>query len=124
MRSYLEAWKQFVRDTGFTAALIERPVQHPVFKYAGTPDRHGEVRLGRHLGWWVLDIKATRPSPIHGLQLAGYAACLDPVDHRAVVELLPTGQYRLHRYVDHAGDRRAFLAALTLHNWRKKHGLI
>ena len=40
---YLEAWRKFKRESGFVQEKIEVPMQSTTHRYAGTPDRIGEL---------------------------------------------------------------------------------
>ena len=62
---YVEAWRSFKRDYGFTPRLIEHRVFHPQFKYAGTFDRLGPNGLSYMP---VSDVTRTvrLPSPTSG----------------------------------------------------------
>jgi hypothetical protein len=43
IRPYLEAWQKFRRESGFIPEKIEVPGMSTVYRYAGTPDRIGEL---------------------------------------------------------------------------------
>ena len=40
---YLEAWRKFRKESGFAPDKIEPPMMSTAYKYAGTPDRIGEL---------------------------------------------------------------------------------
>jgi len=40
---YLEAWRKFRKESGFVPEQIEPPMMSTAYKYAGTPDRIGEL---------------------------------------------------------------------------------
>lgn len=40
---YLEAWRKFRKESGFGPEKIEVPMQSTAYRYAGTPDRIGEL---------------------------------------------------------------------------------
>jgi len=44
---YVRAGEKFIKDTGFKAICIERPLYHPDFDFCGTPDVTGSFRDGR-----------------------------------------------------------------------------
>lgn len=40
---YLDAWRKFRKESGFAPEKIEPPLMSTVYRYAGTPDRIGEL---------------------------------------------------------------------------------
>jgi len=40
---YLKAWRKFRRESGFVPDQIEPPMMSTIYKYAGTPDRIGDL---------------------------------------------------------------------------------
>ena len=40
---YLKAWRRFRKESGFVPEQIEPPMMSTAYKYAGTPDRIGEL---------------------------------------------------------------------------------
>jgi hypothetical protein len=91
---YVEAWRSFRRDYGFTPNRIERRVCHRRLGYAGTLDRTGYVRDGSEI---ILDIKSGIAPPAVRHQLAAYAACLPHprTRRRRCVEVHADGTYRV-----------------------------
>lgn len=120
---YVDGWRRFTADHKPEWALIERPLYDPVNRYAGTPDRAGWVLDG----WAVVEIKSTAElHPAFGVQLAGYhrlvtvGADFDPqVTKRYVVQLLPSGKYRLGEFVDKL-DEVVFASCLAINHWRSR----
>lgn len=94
IRPYLEAWRKFRAETGFTPLPdgIEQRVYNQFAQYAGTLDRIGTVG-GTEV---LLDIKTGAPQSWHALQLAAYAMALpEPRRYRrARVQLKSDGTYR------------------------------
>jgi len=131
---YLAAWKAFRRDYDFTPLLVERRVWHPRLGYAGTLDRYGawtETQGRRRVRvTGLIDIKSGAADPTHGPQTAAYleAARLAEPDvaaaarRRAAVYLRANGKYKFQSF-DDAGDFPLFVAALTCHHFRERHGL-
>lgn len=113
LRGYLEAWAEFRRVWGFVPEQIEVPVYAALYEYAGTPDRVGALHDVRT----VADIKTGGPAPWHGLQTAAYSECYRGGLQRIGVHLKADGTYKVHPH-DDPDDRRVFLAALTLANWK------
>jgi hypothetical protein len=93
---------------------IEQPLWHPVYGFAGTPDRIKENTI------W--DIKTgTTVYPSSAIQLAGYSILADiPTARRLVVQLKPDGKYQVHEFKERT-DRQVFLSCLTAYQWRIKN---
>ena len=110
LKPYLKAWRAFKGDMVFDA--IEQPLYHPVWGFAGTPDRIKENTI------W--DLKTgTTVYPSTAIQLAGYAILADiPTARRLAVQLLPTGKFKVTEYTDRK-DREIFLAALAVYKWHQ-----
>lgn len=130
---YLQAYKDFRRETGFEPTAIEMRVWHPALRYAGTLDRVGHfTRLkGIRAGWECLvDLKATYSvMPQVHVQTALYAAAYDrmldlpPADRikrRFALQLRADATYRLEECADPT-DLSVGLAAKTIHEWRQRH---
>ncbi len=124
---YLEAWCKFKKDTGLTILSIEERVFSPRFRYAGTLDRRILLKR-RHT---VLDLKAGVDfHPASAVQLEAYKEAWnegkpvkEKIKDRIIVQLCPDGTYKFPNYEYYQKtDFAVFLAALTLHNWRRKHG--
>jgi len=112
LKPYLDAWRSFRGDMKFDA--IEQPLWHPVYGFAGTPDRIKENTI------W--DIKTgTTVYPSSAIQLAGYSILADiPTAKRIVVQLLPTGKYQVHEFRGRS-DRGTFLSCLNIYQWKESH---
>lgn len=124
---YVNAWKQFRADTQFEPAIVERPFAAATMGFAGTPDRVGmmAVTRGTQPLRWLLDLKSCVTLwPWTKVQLAGYRMLLEAngveVDALGALQLMPDGEYKLHRFVS-PDDPRAFAACITLMNWRSKN---
>jgi hypothetical protein len=122
LRGYLDAWKEFLDCSGFQASLIEHRVHSEQWKYAGTLDRMGQLG-GKST---LLDIKSGSIAGYAALQLSGYRRALSECDgidteRRVAVQLLPDGKFKIKEFMDHAGDDRTWLQALSLHHWRAKY---
>lgn len=122
---YWWAWQSFLADTAFAPdpAWIERPLAHPAYRFAGTPDRVGRYRGDPT----VVELKCTYDlAPATALQTAAQALLCEANGHRIIrrfaVKLQPDGRYQFREYRD-PSDGRVFLAALTTHHWRAGHGL-
>lgn len=130
----LKAWRKFKADTGALITMIEKPLWSAQYRFAGTVDRaltfNGKTLFGyREVPAWTLcDLKSTI-SPQVVVQLGGYNLLLREagvaIGQGVAVELRDSGDYRC-QWFDKAELRRGeqtFLAALTIHNFRVKHGL-
>ena len=116
---YLEAWKSFRMDWSFDPEIIEQPMAHPVYQFAGTPDRAGTVE-GKPS---VVEIKtvsgeAKEPDEWVGFQLAGQAVLLEgcagyEAGYRYAVCLGSDGKYVVEEYIDRT-DKSIFLAAVSI----------
>jgi len=117
---YVLAYKRFVAAVKPQMVLIEQPVVHQDFLFAGTLDRVCKIDGLTFL----LDIKTGSVAKTAGPQTAAYAKALESclgvkVDRRAVVLLNEVGDYQFRRMPDDH-DWPVFVSALTIHNWRSK----
>jgi hypothetical protein len=96
----LNAYRRFVKDSGFRMTHVETFVTHAVWGYCGHPDGVGFIGTTRTLlDWKCMDaIDLAAPS----LQLAAYRLAWnaqrehEPVAAAAVLQLKSDGAYRLH----------------------------
>lgn len=124
---YLAAWRRFRAESSpITFPKIEHRVRHELYGYLGTADRVARFRGSD----WVIDLKTGGPEPWHALQLAAYAlAYLGRTSlagsgvRCAAVYLRDDATYRFMPYEDYS-DGDAWLVALSLYNWKLKHGLL
>ena len=123
---YLKAWVKFRADADFWPTSIETRVHCPVYKFAGTLDRIGTIS-GKLK---IIDIKtSTTLDKAIGVQLAGYeiaarsCGLIGPKEKvgRVAVQLREDGTYKIEPYNDDF-DKSAFMALLTLKNWKEKNG--
>jgi len=120
---YLDQYKRFVSETGFTATHTEERVYSERYRYAGTLDLAGMLNHQDA----IIDTKTVSVlHPAVGLQTAAYdhAFCemhgLKKRKRRFALQLSDT-RYRLVEYKDQH-DFTYFAAALSLHTWRKNNG--
>lgn len=109
---YLDGWKAFLFETGFTITHSEERVWNKKAGYAGTLDRRGLLAKRK----WLLDIKSGAMPWTVGYQTAAYQEAIPPAERprsRMAVQLLPTGRYRVHEQKDD-GDFQIFLSALNI----------
>lgn len=125
---YVDAYQRFRHEKpNWTPLLIEQAVYSERYRFAGTLDRVFSDGEGTPI---LLDIKTSKTvSKATALQLAAYEVAFKetygPVQwpfQAYALHLSPDGKYRLVRFDDMAEARQAFLAALTLFNWRAKNG--
>lgn len=117
---YLDAYRRFTAECHPKWDAIEMRVFSEIYGYAGTLDRRGEV-MGSY-GYFDIKTSATISPPV-GMQLSGYKIADGDrgiTTKRAAIQLKPNGKYQVHWFTD-AMDDAAFLSAVTLSNWRKKH---
>ena len=130
MSPYYEAWRKFVKDTGFQCVGSEVRLYHHKLSYAGTADLIGEMSNVKGVnGLALIDIKRSLfAGAVIGLQLAGYADAwaaedlmgIGKIKHRYALQLIHNGTYKLEPFND-PSDSSTFLACLTMHRWREKH---
>lgn len=121
---YLAAWRRFVAETEFEIELIEQRVYNTIYRYAGTLDRAGHMRLpawrGQAKSRALLDIKRGVPQRATGPQTAAYQYCDGSTwrgCQRFAVYLQDDGTYKVEHHND-PNDWSVFLAALSIYNWR------
>lgn len=117
LRPYLEAWRRFKAEAGVTIEASEVRLSSETYRFAGTIDKIGSV--GGNPA--IIDIKtAARVESWWAIQLAGYHILVnEPARKRYAVQLGADGGYRLHQFKERS-DREVFLAALTVHNWKRR----
>jgi len=124
---YVEGWKKFTADTQVTILRAEERIVNERLGITGTPDR---VVEWPGVGYAVIDIKSGSLSDWTAIQLAAYKLLLTDavkdddwprVLKRFAVNLPGDGTYKVKEYKDRA-DEGIFLAALSIHNWKKNHG--
>ena len=111
----LSAWRKFKMDYPFEVIQSETPVYHPIYGYAGTPDRG--IILADTLDEVVVDIKTGPISSPIGMQIAAYKDAM--VNNNVIsrdaqrwsVHLGADGKYKIKKWED-ASDFTDFLAVL------------
>lgn len=115
---YLKAYKQFLQDTGFKVLASEVPRYHMALRYAGTPDKVGEMR-----GCFaVVEQKSGALEPWTRIQAAAQGELVKQDFNVARVkryglQLRPDGKYRLIEY-DNRQDEGIWLSTLAIHHWK------
>ena len=128
---YVEGYRRFLRDTGFTSIFIEYACVDDHGRFVTVLDRAG------YLGdvFVIFDIKTgKRVHPSARLQTAAQAIAfvdqarrdrgaeeaMHPNIRRHVLQLTP-GDYKLHPpFSNGAHERAAFLGLLSAHEWRAR----
>jgi len=122
---YLNGWRLFKREHEVEFISIEQKLAHRRMRYAGTVDRVMKVDSER--GVWDIKTRLEIP-PVVGIQLAAYNELVrengiadrrHKLENRAI-QLKPDGTYQIHRF-SHEEHYAAWIALLTLRNWRKNH---
>lgn len=121
----IRAWQKFRADFGGEVVAVEQSLAHPLYQFAGTIDRI-IVADGAVI---VADLKSSI-APQVKMQLGAYSLLWANSEKRKVtkgvaVELKDDGAYRtfwMNQRELQLGER-AFLAALTLFNFKSKEGI-
>ena len=122
---YLNGWRLFKREHEVEFISIEQKLAHRRMRYAGTVDRVMKVDSER--GVWDIKTRLEIP-PVVGIQLAAYNELVrengiadrrHKLENRAI-QLKPDGTYQIHRF-NHEEHYAAWVALLTIRNWRKSH---
>lgn len=121
----LAAFKKFQAETQFEFEASEQQVHADDYGYAGTLDLKGAIQLPKRKTKTraIFDIKRSfSAGKVIGLQLAGYQhAEGSKTEGRFALQLRADSTYRLERF-DDPTDFSTFLACLTLHKWKERHG--
>ena len=124
LRPYCEAYQRSIDDVKREIILSEKPMYHPNYYYAGTPDRV----MKRNGLTTLIDIKSGSPHPATALQIAAYAELIRAtyvegiyISKAFVLYLRDDGTYRLDEVKDLKRNLQIFLAALTVVRWREEN---
>lgn len=119
----LDAYRRFIKESGYETTHTEIVVEHPVWRYRGHPDTVGWLVRKRVILDWknvdALDLAAA------SFQLAGYRAAwnaehpTESVEALGVVQLKSDGTYRFHE-VSAAEAERVWFAAVTVFHAQKE----
>ena len=114
---FVEAWRKYRRESGFTPVGGETPLHHPLHRYSGTPDRWDASLLA--------DIKTGKEAPWHILQRAAYRELLKQagvkIRRDCCVYLSADGRYTTSKASSTSQDLSVFLSALTLNRWKEQN---
>ena len=124
---YLDAWKDFRRDWSFEPEIIETPMAHPIYQFAGTPDRAGTIE-GKPATVEIKTVSGTASKPADWVvfQLAAQEVLLEGCagfesSKRIAVCLGSDGRYFSREYTDYT-DKTLFLGAVGIVGWKYNHG--
>jgi hypothetical protein len=117
-QGYVDAWEKFRDETGFVPHVVEQPVYHVSYGYAGTPDAVGKMAERDA----IIDVKTGCDSPHYSLQTAGYGGMFRVGSRgydRYCVFLNDNGKYKIRQHTD-PRDWDVFLAALKIVHWKRE----
>lgn len=114
IRGRVEAARKFRAETGFKVIESEVRHFHPVYRFTGQPDIHGEL-FGKMA---VIDYKPWTLQWWTRWQLAGYEWFYSYPVKRFALRLGDDGRYQLKEYTDRT-DKHGFLAILTANRIRE-----
>ena len=118
---YLNSYRLFLTETGFTPRWIESRHFHPVYQYAGTIDRMGTLN-GKTV---LIDLKSGAPADVDELQLAAYWGLVkDQITNPLCFDLYLRDDGGMPKLVEVKRPRilfETFLAVLKIQRWREEH---
>ena len=121
LRPYCHAYQRFIEDKRPKILLSEKPMYHPQYLYAGTPDRVMEMD-----GAIILpDLKSGAPNRATAVQVSAYRELVkvsEGIDCRKCfsLHLRDDGTYRLNHIENTQRYYNIFLAALTVERYKKE----
>lgn len=121
----LDAYRRFVKDSGYETTHTEIEVVHPAWQYRGHPDSVGWINGKRLIPDWKNSDAVQLESA--SWQLAAYRAAwnaqhpTEPVEALAVVQFTHAGKYRFHE-VNVAEAEPVWFGAMTVYRARKEMG--
>lgn len=119
LQSYLSGIKRFFAITGFVVQGYEKPLHHPVYQFAGTPDLWGIWNDKKT----VVDFKTGSPARWHLVQVAAYNELLGGGHDIVTVYLREDNNPSIRQSYNRAEKNNAwyvFLSALTLWQWKNQ----
>lgn len=124
-RGHLIAYERFRDDLKFIPSVMERPMYHGKYLYAGTADKYGVSVLGGDEIRTLVEIKTGKPHPAHLIQVAAYKEMFSfndlQIDKTFLVYLAKDGDYRIIEAENHLADLHTFLSALNVWRWKTKN---
>jgi hypothetical protein len=123
-KGYLDAWRAAKATLGITFTEIEEMRAHPIYRYAGRPDRVGILPNGDRV---IVELKTGQAARWHAIQTAAQANFFpEPrLFRRFSIILEPDGKYLMHEFTRAAfsTDWQCFQACLSIHNWKVINGI-
>lgn len=126
LKPYLAGWRLFRQEYGFIPTHIEGRIFSKIYRVAGTPDRVGSWNIDDSI--IIPDIKTSfELYPANAIQLAAYEMMYKEITKpkvkvkRLSVLLDDKGAYKVNEWKD-KNDLNIFIAALSVYNWKGKHG--
>lgn len=121
---YVESWRKFKEQAeGLKLLEIESRLYHPLYRFAGSPDRRVFLR-GTEQIW---DLKSGAPEDWHGYQTAAYEMLFAKHPRgqrpRGGVHLQADGSLAKFKAHTDLNDGNYFIAFLTTYQRRLKHGI-
>lgn len=130
IKPYFMAYKKFAEVYKFEPRHTELRMHSKKWGFAGTLDAQGLFFWKKKEIEAIIDWKCSWGLyPANGPQTAAYQLAFEDnypdikIKGRFALQLKETGNYEIVEYVD-LTDKNTFLAALHLHSWRIRHGLI
>jgi hypothetical protein len=123
-KGYLAAWRSARTQLGVKFTEIEQARMHPIYRYAGRPDRIGVLPNGDRV---VIELKTGSSARWHAIQTAAQANFFpEPRTFRRFSVILSgDGTFSMHEYTkaSFSADWQCFQACLSIHNWRVINGI-
>jgi len=130
IKGFFLAYRKFTEVFKYEPRRTELRLYSKKWRFAGTLDSQGLFYWKQKEIEAIIDWKCTWALyPANAVQTAAYQILLEEnypdikIKGRFSLQLKDTGCYELLEHTDKT-DRNTFLAALTLHYWRVKYGLI
>lgn len=117
------AWEKFRDENNYQPLIWEKPLYHPIEKWAGTEDQFGILNNIET----VIEIKSGSDHPAYHLQTAAQAELIKvnqigKPKQRILLQLNDDGTYKMHYHKD-AMDIHIFKATLNIQRWRIKNNV-
>lgn len=128
LKPYLDCWKNFVEDYGYTAKVVEFQGFSETYRFGFTMDQLGQIANSKIPGNALVDIKTGHPYPSHKYQMGGYTIAAGK-EYRNIILLYLNPEYKPRGYkvvfaTNNKREQGVFLSALSLYNVRKEEGLL
>ena len=128
LRNHLESWRKFRKEWGykFEENEIEQIMYHPLFLFAGTPDRYKIMGQELH----IIDLKtSTSMYPSTALQVGGYELLICEILKRKFKKVIrlgvqtdDSGIAKVKEYKN-PSDKSVFLSYLNTYKWELNNNI-